>query len=519
MHRTIFNMFLLFYLLAYLISQQISPSLGDLTYYPADLGCRPSNYFQINTEDGSKILITVGTIQSVQWLDVSIFIPSSYTDTVGGLCNSFSSQQGQLLSKSGSIFSASSSTDIMTWAESWRIPNELNLFIGGQGASTMTNSGNSNTPITSTSSSSSTPPSLCRSLKTIVAGDTCYNIWTTSNLSQDQFLSQNPGISCDKLQIGQKVCVDQIPISSYQNTASTNNSSSCTSSKTIVAGDTCFQIWTAARISENTFKSLNPKLNCDNLVIGQSVCVSTDASYSSYSSFPPPTSQNQSVQSFSASFCPSNHFITVSKGDTCSKFWTSIPGLSESLFLQLNPDINCNDLKINQQVCIGQVANHAAVNPSYYQGYDTINPNHRYGPLHSSRVSQVQNQYQHQNQVASIAAQVPPELQIPARRRRDAVSSSSSPVTCKMYHTIQVGESCYSIWTAFGLSVNQFTALNPDIACSQLRVYDHVCVGGTFTLATSNFTGPITTPFSGPVTVCSSAFSLSLSLSLSPLFY
>lgn len=37
--------------------------------------------------------------------------------------------------------------------------------------------------------------------------NTCWAIWTLNNMTQAQFLAKNPGIMCQKLHVGQSVCV------------------------------------------------------------------------------------------------------------------------------------------------------------------------------------------------------------------------------------------------------------------------------------------------------------------------
>jgi LysM repeat protein len=47
----------------------------------------------------------------------------------------------------------------------------------------------------------------------------------------------------------------------------------CTNTYTVQSGDYCYLIWTKYGLSENQFKSLNPGIDCNNLQIGQQVCV------------------------------------------------------------------------------------------------------------------------------------------------------------------------------------------------------------------------------------------------------
>lgn len=47
----------------------------------------------------------------------------------------------------------------------------------------------------------------CKTSWIVQPGNTCWAIWTTYNLTQQQFLAKNPGTICSRLQVGASVCV------------------------------------------------------------------------------------------------------------------------------------------------------------------------------------------------------------------------------------------------------------------------------------------------------------------------
>ena len=49
------------------------------------------------------------------------------------------------------------------------------------------------------------PP--CSKSWIVQPGNTCWALWTRNNLSQAQFMAKNPGILCQRLHVGQSVCV------------------------------------------------------------------------------------------------------------------------------------------------------------------------------------------------------------------------------------------------------------------------------------------------------------------------
>jgi LysM repeat protein len=49
--------------------------------------------------------------------------------------------------------------------------------------------------------------------------------------------------------------------------------------------------------------------------------------------------------------------------------------------------------------------------------------------------------------------------------------------TCAQTYTVVSGDTCYAIYTKYGLTEAEFLALNPSINCGSLQVGQVVCVG------------------------------------------
>lgn len=47
----------------------------------------------------------------------------------------------------------------------------------------------------------------CFKTSTVIDGDACFNLYSTNDLPAAMFYELNPGIDCNNLQIGQKVCI------------------------------------------------------------------------------------------------------------------------------------------------------------------------------------------------------------------------------------------------------------------------------------------------------------------------
>jgi chitinase len=113
----------------------------------------------------------------------------------------------------------------------------------------------------------------CSNYHTVISGNTCYDIATLYGISLNDLTSFNPGLNCQMLQIGQKLCVS--------GSGGGSTGGSCSSYYVIKSGDYCYAIAQNNGISLDQFYTLNAGINCNNLQIGQIVCVSGNGGGSS----------------------------------------------------------------------------------------------------------------------------------------------------------------------------------------------------------------------------------------------
>ncbi|KAF7313091.1 hypothetical protein MKEN_00994900 [Mycena kentingensis (nom. inval.)] len=110
---------------------------------------------------------------------------------------------------------------------------------------------------------------------------------------------------------------------------------SCSSTYSVVSGDTCSAIEGRFGVSDATLHALNPSINsgCTNLQIGQVLCLSSSGGGS-------------------PSGCGSTY--TVVSGDTCAAIERKT-GVSDATLHSSNPSINsgCTNLQIGQVLCLG----------------------------------------------------------------------------------------------------------------------------------------------------------------------
>ncbi|KAJ3071667.1 hypothetical protein HK102_006392, partial [Quaeritorhiza haematococci] len=96
--------------------------------------------------------------------------------------------------------------------------------------------------------------------------DICFNIAAENGLTVDDLRATNPGLNCNLLLIGQKLCVK---VKDYLK--------NCAKKHTVKKGDICFDIAKKHGLSVNQLADLNPGLNCNLLLPEQPLCLEKGA--------------------------------------------------------------------------------------------------------------------------------------------------------------------------------------------------------------------------------------------------
>eukprot|EP01132_Coremiostelium_polycephalum_P001349 gene1349-1704_t len=214
----------------------------------------------------------------------------------------------------------------------------------GSGGSTTTSTPGSTTSTTGSSSG-------CGKKKSVSSGDTCYTVYTSKcgyEWNEGKFYAANPNVDCDNLQVGQQLCCGSGSSGSTTgggtttSPGTTTGGGNCLRYSNVASGDSCWAVWTSKCSNvwdENTFYSVNPGVDCNNLQVGQQLCCARGSSSSTTGS----------------SGC--SRKSTVQSGDTCYAVFTSKCGneWDENTFFAANPNIDCNNLQIGQQLCFCMV--------------------------------------------------------------------------------------------------------------------------------------------------------------------
>ncbi|KAJ3118277.1 hypothetical protein HDU96_002713 [Phlyctochytrium bullatum] len=299
----------------------------------------------------------------------------------------------------------------------------------------------------------------CSKSYTIKSGDTCWALANSNGLSVDQFRSLNNNPDCQNLQIGQ-VQPEQPkpepkpqpqpqpdPPKQPEQPSNGGGSGGCSKSHTIKSGDTCWALANANGLSVDQFRSLNNNPDCQNLQIGQVVCLAGGNGGSQQPEQPkpepkpqpqpqpdPPKQPEQPSNGGGPSSGGCYKSYTIKSGDTC---WAlaNANGLSVDQFRSLNNNPDCQNLQIGQVVCL------AGGNGGSQQPKPDPKPE-------------------------------PQPTQQPDQPSNNGGSSSG----CTKFHTIISGDTCWALANANGLSVDQLRALNNSPDCQNLQVGSTLCL-------------------------------------------
>lgn len=88
----------------------------------------------------------------------------------------------------------------------------------------------------------------------------------------------------------------------------------------------CLKLWERYNITEEAFAVLNPGVVCENLQLGQVLCMGSGIG-------------------------PCGGLYVVQVGNSCWQLWTD-NGLTEQQFRDLNPGLDCTALQPGQSVCV-----------------------------------------------------------------------------------------------------------------------------------------------------------------------
>ena len=308
----------------------------------------------------------------------------------------------------------------------------------------------------------------CANTYIVRNGDSCNSICSQYSLSQNYFYRLNPGIDCHHLNFGDYVCipVKQIEYSPVRITTPERTYSyrydTCGSTYTIRIGDDCTRICNSYHLEYNSFITLNPGLNCEHLSIGQTVCVSEKII------------RVQTHRQLRKVYNCDNVYTIRDNNDSCGNICGNYKITSET-FYRLNPQINCNDIRVGDEICV----------PALHQYPDHAFGSHcgfNYVVRLGDTCNAICNRYRLQLQDFYT---LNPSIQCPLLRAGQSICLSSQEiqhryVNCKNYYVVRSGNNCESIARMYHVAYDKFIQLNSQISCSSLTPGQSVCVSGQY---------------------------------------
>ncbi|MSU03558.1 LysM peptidoglycan-binding domain-containing protein, partial [Tissierella pigra] len=166
-----------------------------------------------------------------------------------------------------------------------------------------------------------TPPKQCpigSFAYTIKSGDTLYNLAITYNTTVEAIMAINPGINPNNLQIGQVICIPMgSPVPPCNGVY-----------YTVRPGDTLYSIAMMFNVSLQALMAANPGVDPNNLQVGQLICV--------------PKTEIP---------CPGGVIHTVTAGETAVDIMLRY-NISLTTLADANPNVDLNNLRVGQELCI-----------------------------------------------------------------------------------------------------------------------------------------------------------------------
>ncbi|KAF8537777.1 hypothetical protein BDD12DRAFT_780083 [Trichophaea hybrida] len=330
-------------------------------------------------------------------------------------------------------------------------------------------------------------------------GETCATVAQEHKITVKEFLIWNPYINsqCSNMFAGLSYCVSRpgslkprAGLSNVPNLGRKIRRATCAfGSYTVVEGDTCETVSNKLSVSTEQLILLNNlDQNCDNLILGSTVCLPQSCS-----------------------------IYNVQSGENCASV-AQEHGLTLQQFKNLNPDINnqCSNLFANFNYCIGPPASptktrRRRVWPTHYADVAVAAPT----PVASGTTHNCGEYYE--VQMFDTCDMVSNEFMIPEdlfRRINSGIDASCSnlltnayycvlptkdwdappapkqiqpaptnipngtTLNCFQWYVVQQGDICFDITNQYSISVAEFQYWNPQVndQCTDLIPGDAYCV-------------------------------------------
>ncbi|KAL5335499.1 hypothetical protein BJX70DRAFT_410391 [Aspergillus crustosus] len=266
----------------------------------------------------------------------------------------------------------------------------------------------------------------------------------------------------------------------------------CHFSTTAAASNTCASFASSWGLTISTLQQLNPGITCPNLDTSQSYCVigtvtedpeEPGTTLTTTTCSTTTTTTTTMTTTTTTSSAPSNSPTMPGIAENCDAFY--LISITVDQLKSWNSEINdnCSNLWLGYYICVhvpGATTTSAAPEPIITSAYSiSVNQLRSWNSEINADCSNLWLGYY-------ICVHVPGATTIqPANPEPTEDPSDPTPQmpgiveNCQLFHLIESGDSCWSIYTEAGITLEQFLEWNTqvDAACSNLWLGYYVCVG------------------------------------------
>ena len=356
------------------------------------------------------------------------------------------------------------------------------------------------------------PTTACQNYYLISAGDTCTSVAQRYGTTTQTICSLNPGIDCQQaLPAGRYICLPLPPaiVQTTSTTAAPYYLPSCSSYYLVCAEDSWSSIARRYAITQQVLCSLNPTLNCQSaLSYGQYICVPSPTLPAAATT----TTAAAPVTTTLAAYTCSKYY-QIAAGDSCASI-AAVFGISYQTLCSFNPGLNCPAPTPGQYICLpyyyyysqpAPLTTTTTTTPTPVTTYPTCQNYYyvcpgdtcssiaaRYG-VTAQTICSLNANINCQSLASGQYICVPSVSAITSTATTTTSTAAPAPTATSYYYQVCPGDTCASIASRYGTSVQALSALNPTINCqAPLTSGQYICVPIVYAnVATTTTSSPV----------------------------
>ncbi|KAJ7636747.1 hypothetical protein FB45DRAFT_907241 [Roridomyces roridus] len=331
----------------------------------------------------------------------------------------------------------------------------------------------------------------CADYYTTVPNDSCTSIAAAQDISIDQFLALNPGLTCAGLLAGVAYCdfpLTPVPIGPPSNLA-TGSLANCTTYYTVASGDNCNVVEQKFDTALVDLLRWNTALtaSCTTIGLGEAYCVVGGGN-------------------------PCPQVYTVVPNDSCGAIETKF-SITLNDIIAWNPFLTSScAIQVGQNLCVagppstgapptsGPPANIASGSLKNCTTYYTIASGDTCTAVDQKFDIALRDLLEWNTALTSGCTTI---------QLGSAYCVAGGGDVCSKVYTIASGDSCGSIETKFGITINDITAWNPWLTSTcAIQIGQNLCVSGAPATSTPPASGPPANIATGTLKNCTTYYTI-----------